>query len=115
MIQAAENAQENPAIYAQIARWAILRLCEPDQKPTLHITGYIAMHSRFVADVGAPYVGTRLNMLDLDMTHQRTSSSTSTSSRNTWSRRFMMFTTGTSTVTSGWPLQEHGGSNAARP
>lgn len=66
MIQAAEDAQENPTIYAQIERWAILRLREPDQKPTLHITGHIVMHTRFVADVGAPYVGTRLSMLDLD-------------------------------------------------
>jgi hypothetical protein len=64
--QVAGSEQGNTGIYAQIGRWAVLRLREPNRRPTLHVAGYVVKHSRFMTHIGSAYVGPRLGALDLE-------------------------------------------------
>jgi hypothetical protein len=53
-------------IYAEITKWALVLLREPNRKPTMHVVGYIVRHGRLVDDVGEPYIGSPLAHIDLE-------------------------------------------------
>jgi hypothetical protein len=61
---------ELPEPYAEIERWAVVRLRDVYEEPTRHVVGYVLSHSRLEA--GEPYLGSPLRELDLDGRTART-------------------------------------------